>query len=71
MTIQQIRFQHRALQNFRRRIKHIQLSPTDAIDAARAADRLERWILARWSTLFSAFQCQVRRQEVKEDGEGN
>jgi len=55
MTIQQIRFQHQALQNFRRRIKRIELSPTDAIDAATTAERLERRILARWSVLFGAF----------------
>lgn len=59
MTIQQIRFQHQALQNFRRRIERIQLSPTDAINATETATRLERQILARWSVLFSAFLQRV------------
>jgi hypothetical protein len=60
MTIQQIRFQHQALQRYKRRIENIELSPTDAVDAAEAAVRLERRILARWSVLFSAFLYRIR-----------
>lgn len=60
MTIQQIQFQHQALQNFKRRIERIKLSPIDAVNAAETADRLERQILARWSVLFGAFLNRVR-----------
>lgn len=63
MTIQQIRFQHQALQNFRRRIEQTQLSPTDALNAALTADRLEFRILARWSVCFSAFLRRVGRDD--------
>jgi len=60
MTIQQIRFQHQALQRYKRRIERIQLSPTDAITAAVVADVLERQILARWGVMFGAFLNRVR-----------
>ena len=60
MTIQQVQSQRRALKRYKRRIERIQLSPTDAIDAAEVADKLEWRILARWSVCFSAFLKQVR-----------
>jgi len=63
MTIQQIRFQHQALQRYKYRIKRIQLSPTDALNAALTADRLEFRIQARWGICFSAFLRQVRRDD--------
>jgi len=60
MTIQQVQSQRQALQRYKRRIERIQLSPTDAVDAAEAALRWERRILARWSVLFSAFLQRMR-----------
>jgi hypothetical protein len=60
MTIQQIQFQRRALQRYKRRIERIQLNPTDAVNAAEVADRLERRIWTRWGVLFSAFLNRVR-----------
>jgi len=60
MTIQQVRFQHQALQRYKYRIERIQLSPKDAVDAAETAARLERQIAARWGVLFSAFLQRVR-----------
>jgi hypothetical protein len=60
MTIQQIQFQHRALQRYKRRIEQIKLGLTDAVNAAIVADVLERQITAQWGVLFSAFLNRVK-----------
>jgi hypothetical protein len=58
-ALKHLQFQTQALQNFRRRIKGLDLDPTEASRAARTADRLEATIRAQWGVHFSAFLRRV------------
>jgi hypothetical protein len=58
-AIKHLQFQTQALQRYRRRIKALDLDPSEASRAARTADRLEATIRAQWGVRFSAFLRRV------------
>lgn len=55
--LQHLRFQHQALQNYRKRIKRLGpfLDPPRMREAEQTADRLEAKVRARWGVRFGAF----------------